>query len=282
MGGPLHEVYAAMLDNMDQGIGRIVSQLAGDRVLDNTLILFLQDNGGCAEGLGRSPRGRFETRPEKAPFEPMPAAALQRAMIPSQTRDGFPLIMGRGAMPGPPDTYMAYGRNWANVSNTPFREYKHWVHEGGISTPLIVHWPAKISDEGELRHQPSHLIDIMATCVDVAGAEYPRQQGGHTITPLQGKSLLGAFTKNARIERDAIYWEHEGNRAIRLGDWKLVAKGEQGPWELYDLARDRSELNDLADKHKELADELAAKWQRWAARSNVLPLGTWRGSPKKK
>jgi len=274
------EVYAAMIDNMDQGIGRIVAQLEDSGALDNTLIMFLQDNGGCAEGLGRSARGEFEQRPEQAPFEPLPAAALQRSMIPRQTRDGFPVVMGPGIMPGPADTYIAYGRHWANVSNTPFREYKHWVHEGGISTPLIVHWPASIEDAGKLRHQPSHLIDLMATCVDVSGAKYPKQHGGNDMIPLEGVSLLPVLTEDARLERDAIYWEHEGNRAVRVGDWKLVAKGEQGPWELYNLAADRSELNDLAAKHPEKVDRLAGKWQTWAERANVLPLGAWRGKRK--
>src|SRR5206468_9315304 len=125
---------------------------------------------------------------------------------PKQTRDGFPVIGGRHVLPGPHDTYVAYGRDWANVSNTPFREYKHWVHEGGISTPLIAHWPKGIAARGELRRQPGHLIDLMATCVEVAGATYPKE-----ATPPEGKSLVGAFAGKP-VEREAIYWEHEGNR----------------------------------------------------------------------
>ena len=153
------EVYAAMVDNMDQGIGRIVQQLERDRDLDDTLLFFLEDNGGCAEGLGRTARkGQPTSRPEKPAFPPMAKGALQRGMIPKQTRDGYPTILGTGAMPGPDGTYIAYGRGWANVSNTPFREYKHWVHEGGIATPLIVHWPARIKRRGELVHQPGHLV----------------------------------------------------------------------------------------------------------------------------
>src|SRR5207249_97578 len=127
--------------------------------------------------------------------------------------------------------YIAYGRGWANVSNTPFREYKHWVHEGGIATPLLAHWPAGIKPAGELRTQPGHLIDLMATCVDVAGASYPQRVGDQAITPLEGKSLVPAFA-NRSLERDALYWEHEGNRAMRVGDWKLVAKGPAALWEL--------------------------------------------------
>lgn len=272
------EVYAAMIHNMDQGIGRIVDRLEAEGQLDNTLILFLHDNGGCAEGLGRRPRGEHTQRPESPLFEPMPPETLQTQMIPAQTRDGYPVVMGPGILPGPADTYIAYGEGWANVSNTPLREYKHWVHEGGISSPLIVHWPKRVQDRGELRHQPAHLIDIMATCVDVAGATYPESFAGEKITPLAGKSLLAAWVDNAPIEREAIYWEHEGNRAVRMGDWKLVAKGEQGAWELYDIGSDRAELNNLAEKHPDRVQQMAKMWQDWAERSQVLPLGAWRGN----
>jgi arylsulfatase len=172
--------------------------------------------------------------------------------------------MGNKVFPGPDDTYVAYGRGWANASNTPFREYKHWVHEGGISTPLIAHWPAGIAARGELRREPGHLIDIMATCVELAGASYPAD-----ATPLEGKSLVPVFTGKP-IQRDAIYWEHEGNRAIRVGDWKLVARHKQ-PWELYDMRADRTELNDLAAKSPDRVHEMSAKWDVWADRAGVLP-----------
>jgi len=144
------EVYAAMVTRMDRGIGHIVETLKKNGQLDNTLILFLQDNGGCAEGTGRrgSAKNPLPRRADKPSFPPMKANTLQRSMIPKQTRDGWPVLKGQNVMPGPPDTFIAYGRGWANVSNTPFREYKHWVHEGGISTPLIAHWPAKISAQG--------------------------------------------------------------------------------------------------------------------------------------
>ena len=273
------EVYAAMVDRMDQGIGRIVGQLEKSEQLDNTLILFLQDNGGCAEGLGRKASGEWTERPETPPLAPLSADTLQFDMVPKQSRDGFPVIQGPGAMPGPADTYIAYGRGWANVSNTPFREYKHWVHEGGISTPLIAHWPAGIERPGELEHQPGHLIDIMATCVDLSQADYPQTIGEHEITPLEGRSLVPTFS-GGTIEREAIYWEHEGNRAIRRGDWKLVAK-EDKPWELYDMRRDRTELHDLAAQKPDLVEELSAAWDSWADRAHVLPLGTWRAKQKK-
>jgi arylsulfatase A-like enzyme len=265
------EVYAAMIDNMDQGIGRIVDSLKQHDQLDNTLILYFQDNGGCAEGLGRRPSGDYKTRPDKPPFEPMKPSDFQTEMIPKQTRDGFPTIQGPGAMPGPDGTYIAYGRGWANVSNTPFREYKHWVQEGGISTPLIAHWPAKIKRKGEFEPTLSHLIDLMPTCVEIAGASYPATFQDRKITPLEGKSLLPAFAGDP-IEREAIYWEHEGNRAIRVRDWKLVAKGANGKWELYNLAVDRTEQHDLAEAHPKTAAELAAMWQAWAERAMVLPL----------
>jgi arylsulfatase len=273
------EVYAAMVDSMDQGIGRIVETLRGANELDNTLIFFLQDNGGCAEGLGRTPRAGLLTRPAQPTLPVMATDALQTEMIPPQTRDGYPTVMGPGAMPGPDGTYIAYGRGWANVSNTPFREYKHWVHEGGISTPLIAHWPAKLKRAGELEHQPGHLIDIMATCVDVAGADYPTAIDGLAIKPLEGTSLVPAFGHKDLDRRNPIFWEHEGNRAVRDGKWKLVAK-ENKPWELYNMQADRTEQYDLAATEVGLATALAASWDAWAERANVLPLGAWRGEQK--
>ncbi len=267
------EVYAAMVDRMDQGVGKIVAELKRTGQLDNTLILYMQDNGGCAELQGRTGNKNHPNiaRPEKPTFEPMKPDALQATTsVPPQTRDGFPVRMGPRVTPGGPDTYIAYGRGWANVSNTPFREYKHWVHEGGISTPLIAHWPKGISARGELRTQPGHLIDVMATCVELSGAKYPETVGEHAITPLEGRSLVPAFA-NKPIDRAAIYWEHEGNRALRAGDWKLVAKGPGGKWELYDIKADRTEQTDLAAKHPEKVKELVVKWESWAARAKVLP-----------
>ncbi len=275
------EVYAAMVDRMDQGIGKIVDSLKETNNLDNTLVLFMQDNGGCAEGLGRKAKQGLETRPDK-PEVAMTKDELQFDMIPKKTRDGWPLIQGPEVMPGPADTYIAYGRGWANVSNTPFREYKHWVHEGGISTPLIAHWPRGIKRNGELEDQPGHLIDIMATCVDVAKAKYPTEYAGKPITPLEGRSLKPAFEARP-IEREAIYWEHEGNRAVRVGDWKLVAKGRSGPWELYNVVVDRAEMNDLAAAEPTRVRLMSAMWQKYAERAMVLPLTPYyRDSSKEK
>jgi arylsulfatase len=201
-----------------------------------------------------------------------------------QTRDGRWVRRGEGVMPGPPDTYIAYGKNWANVSNTPFREYKHWVHEGGISTPLIAHWPAGIppSKRNRLETQPGHLVDLMATCVDLAGAQYPTERDGEKIKAREGISLVSAFTGHSLRRQQQIFWEHEGNRALRDENWKLVAK-ENENWELYDMSKDRSEMHDLAEKFPDRVKKLATQWDTIAARANVLPLGAWHGkTPEKK
>lgn len=261
------EVYAAMIDVMDQGIGRITAELERRSLMENTLVLFLQDNGGCAEPMGRTDKPEWHL----TDLEPMGPDELQtKIWPPMQTRDGRAVLGGPDVMPGGPDTYIAYGKAWANVSNTPFREYKHWVHEGGIATPLIAHWPGGIGRRGEIEHQPGQVIDIMATCVELAGAAYPATYSGKDIRPLEGASLVPAFT-GAEISRDAIYWEHEGNRAIRIGKWKLVAKGPAGAWELYDMEKDRTELHNLAGRHPKRVAQMSEKWEAWAHRAGVLP-----------
>lgn len=265
------EVYAAMVDEMDKGVGRIVASLEKHEQLENTLILYLQDNGGCAELMGRRDDEVATPRADKPTLPPLAAEYLQPDLVPKQTRDGYPIRQGIGVMPGPADTYAGYGRGWANVSNTPFREYKHWVHEGGISTPLIAHWPAGIARRGELRHEPGHLIDVMATCVELTGASYPSEREGESIHPLEGVSLRPAFAGES-LKRDApIFFEHEGNRAVRDGRWKLVAKGPAGAWELYDMVTDRTELNDLASDEPERVAAMTAEWGAWARRTGVLP-----------
>lgn len=265
------EVFAAMIDCLDQGIGRLVAELKRTGQFENTLILFLQDNGGCAETMGR--RGEFKPRADAPPLPPLAATYLQTEMIPKQTRDGYPLRQGYGVLPGPADTYIGYGEAWANVSNTPFREYKHWVHEGGISTPLIAHWPAGMpaARRNALEAQPSHLIDIMATCVDLAGVAYPKTKDGETIHPLEGVSLRPAFAGRPLDRREPIFFEHEGNRAVRDGRWKLVAKGPAGAWELYDMAADRTEMNNLAAREPERLRQMIGQWETWARRAHVLP-----------
>jgi len=216
---------------MDQAIGDLVSGLKERGVLENTLILFMSDNGGNAEA---GPNGRSDGDPTKA------------------ASNWF------------------CGESWAFLQNTPFRKYKHYNHEGGISSPLIAHWPAGIDAKNELRHTPSHLIDIMATCVDVGGASYPKENDGHAITPMQGHTLTTVFNGTGIMSR-YLFWEHEGNAAVRLGDMKLVRTGRNGPWELNDLKTDRTEQHDLAAAQPEKVTELATEWQKWAERSQVLP-----------
>jgi arylsulfatase len=173
---------------------------------------------------------------------------------------------------------MSYGRSWANLSNTPFREYKHWVHEGGISTPLIAHWPKGIPADrrGGLVKDPGHLIDVMATCLDVSGAKYPADK-----LPPEGVSLRPAFEGNSLDRKQPIFWEHEGNHAVRDGKWKLVAKHGH-PWELYDMEADRVELYDLAARESDKAKELATAWDAWAKRVGVRPWDEIGGKKQKK
>jgi len=186
-------------------------------------------------------------------------------------------------MPGPADTYIGYAAEWANASNTPFRMFKHWCNEGGISTPLIVHWPNGFTWKNEFRQQAGQLPDIMATCVEVAEAKYPNEFNGCKITPMEGTSLVPAF-EDKELDREYLFWEHEGNRAIRKGKWKLVSEAWFWPhihdkinelplekWELFDLQEDRTETNDLASRHPEVVKELAAAWLNWAQRTGAVP-----------
>jgi arylsulfatase len=268
------EVYAAMIDCMDQGIGRIVQSLKETDQYENTVIMFLQDNGACAENTGRQARQDYPNRVDKPVYEPYPNDKIvyQREEN-RRTRDGYPIISGQNVLPGPKDTFIAYGRGWANVSNTPFREYKHWVHEGGISTPLIIHAPSLTAEsmKGTFYKEYGQLVDLMTTCVDLAGAEYPKQRKEINVTPMQGTSLKPALQGQTLGRRVPLFWEHEGNRAVREGKWKLVAKGSQSPWELYNIEEDRSELHNLISQHPAIVARLAKQWETWAERSNVLP-----------
>ena len=274
------EVFAAMLDCMDQGIGRVIDTLKKNGQFDNTLILFLQDNGGCAEGMGRA--GPFKPRADQPSLPPLANDYLQPDMIPKQTRDGFPVRQGQGVMPGGADTYIGYGKAWANVSNTPFREYKHWEHEGGISSPLIAHWPKGIASDhhGKLDAQPAHLIDLMATCVDLAGASYPTEFKGKAIQPMEGVSLAPAFEGKALARTQPIFWEHEGNRAVRDGEWKLVSMHPKA-WELYHMPADRTEMHDLAAAQPDRVKAMASQWEAWAKRVGVKPWPLNGGEGKK-
>ncbi len=233
----LMAVYAAMIEAIDTSVGTIVEGLRARGALDNTLILFLSDNGGNAES---GPDGRFNGDP-----------------------------------PGGPNSNLYLGMNWAALTTTPFRRFKHFTHEGGIATPLIAHWPRGIprSRRNTLVHQPGHVIDLMATVVDVTGATYPRARKGQVIQSMEGVSLRPAFEGHRIIRSSPIYWEHEGNRAIRSGNWKLVSRYPDG-WELYDLAADRVEEHDVAKQHPDVVVTLAAEWDAWAKRANVDP---WKG-----
>jgi arylsulfatase A-like enzyme len=223
-------VFAAQVDRMDQGVGKILAKLREVGAEENTLVMFLADNGGTAERIQR----------------------------------GDPALL-----PGSKESYLSYGMPWANLSNTPFRLYKHWEHEGGISSPLIVRWPAVIRTSGITR-EVGHLIDVMATCVDVSGSEYPKTHRGREVRPLEGKTLRPIFTEGKRAGHEYLFWEHEGNRAVRAGRWKLVAE-HKGPWELYDMESDRTELHNVASANTEIVSRLSAEHDKWAARNEVVP-----------
>jgi len=255
------EVYAAQVDRMDQGIGRVVQALERNGQLANTLVIFLADNGACAEDI-----------PEDVTVDEL----VDKLMIARrETRSSEPVHFGNDVtrMPGPENTYQSYGVAWANLSNAPFRLYKHWIHEGGISTPLIAHWPAGIdaNENGTIRHAPGYLPDIMATIVDAIGATYPSTVDGHAVDALEGQSLLPVFAKDATGEhRRPMFWEHEGNAAVRIGKWKLVRRYPRA-WELYDMDADRTELHDLAAGEPERVRQMAAQYDAWAKRCGVLP-----------
>lgn len=266
------QVYAAMVDRMDQGIGKIVAELERQDVLDDTLIIYLQDNGGCAEWFGRSSNAK-QIKDKK--YEPLGRDGLQKQIwTPMQTRDGRAVRTGPEVMPGAEDTFIAYGRGWANVSNTPFRGYKHDSLEGGISTPFVVHWPNGIPVErrNAIAGEPAHLIDVMPTLLATASASYPKQSGERAITPLEGTSLLPLLAGDAIQRAAPLCFEHHGNLALREGRWKIVSmhrKGEARRWQLYDMDTDRTELHDLAAKHPEKLKQLVAQWQSWADRVGV-------------
>lgn len=223
------EIHAAMVDRMDREIGRVMDQIRAMGAWDDTLVFFLSDNGASAEIMIRD--------------------------------DGH----DPEAAPGSAATHLCLGPGWSTVANTPFRRHKTWVHEGGISTPLIVHWPRGIAARGELRHNPGHVIDLAPTILEAAGAGQAavatRSTDAGQIPRPPGISLVPAFVRGGTVSHDALWWEHEGNRAIRVGNWKLVAS-RGGDWELYDLSSDRTETRDLSRQEPARVRELADRWQR--------------------
>ena len=230
-------IHAAMVDRMDQEIGRVLQQLRDMGAFENTLVFFASDNGASAEIMVRN--GGHD-----------PAAA-----------------------PGSAATYLCLGPGFSSACNTPFRRHKTWVHEGGNSTPLIVHWPKGIAAKNELRHTPGHVIDIVPTVLELAGVPLERELNGEWIPTAPGKSLVPALVSDVTIPRESLWWLHEGNRAIRVGDWKLVAaKGT--PWELYDLKTDRAEQNNLAAKMPDKVKELEVAWQSQTDSFTELALKT--------
>ena len=254
-------VYAAMIDRMDQGIGKILAKLRELELDENTVVMFLSDNGGCAEFLAE------ETE------RPTP---LQYS---TPTPDGRKIQIGnsRDFKPGPDDTFMSYDLPWANASNTPFRLFKRWTHEGGISTPFILNWPQKIKNPS-IVHDPTHIIDIAATIYEAANATYPKEYNGNLITPLEGESFL-KVTDSANWNRSKpIFWEHEGSRAMRDGEWKLVSEVGEG-WELYNMNEDRTELNNLVEKEKDRLSKMRNSYLEWMQRCGVeewpIPPQTW-------
>jgi len=234
-------VHAAMVDRMDQEIGRIVEQLRAMNAFEDTLIFFCSDNGASAEimvrGNGHDP---------KAPA-------------------------------GSDETYLCLGPGWSNAANTPFRRHKTWVHEGGISTPLVAHWPKGIAARGEFRNDPSHLVDLVPTILEAVGGKRLESWEGKPVPTAPGKSLVSAFAKDRSVAREYLWWLHENNKAIRVGDWKLVTAANQptagaAAWELYDLGKDRAEANDLASKMPDKIRDLEATWNK--AAKEFLELAT--------
>lgn len=250
------EVYAAQIDRMDQGIGRILDTLVELDQLDNTLVIFLSDNGASDEDLPLVKLERFKQRSD---------------ILRQHARDGREVRIGNvpSITPGPEDTYASYGRAWANLSNTPFRYYKRWVHEGGIATPLIAHWPQGGLNAGGVVGTAFQLTDVMPTILEATGAPYPTVYNGRAILQAEGRSMLPALRGGSVSER-ALYWEHTGNAAIRRGRWKLVRDYPKA-WELYDIEQDRTELHDLSAQNADVVASLSQEWDTWAARVGVIP-----------
>jgi arylsulfatase A-like enzyme len=235
--------YAAMVEIMDKNIGRVVADLKRHDELEDTLLVFLSDNGACAEW---DPLG-FDDNP-----------------YPKNKLHQGDQLAGMGQK----GTFHSYGTGWANACNTPFRLYKHYSHEGGISSPFILHWPTRLKRSGEIDRQPAHLIDLSAMLIELGQGTYPQKRNGRPILPLPGISLAPVMA-GKRLPDRPLFFEHEGNRAVRLGKWKIVWTNYLKKWELYDIDADRSELNDLADSYPKRVKRLDALWHKWAAQNFV-------------
>jgi arylsulfatase len=229
-------IHAAMVDRMDQEIGRVLAQVKAMGSLEDTLVLFLSDNGASAEIMVRG--------------------------------DGN----APGAVPGSAESFLCLGPGFSSAANTPFRRHKTWVHEGGISTPLIVQWPRGIAARGELRHNPSHIIDLVPTILEIAGGKPFDTLDGKPVPPAPGRSLVPVFARDGTVAHDCLWWMHEANRALRVGDWKIVAAGKDAPWELYDLATDRAESKNLAEQQPERVKEMAALWAKRTGEFRALAM----------
>ncbi len=234
----LMQVYAAMVDRMDQNIGRLIQELEKSGQLNNTVILFLSDNGGCSAGLLNE--GKYGNHRFKA-----------------------------DALPGTPESFVGYGKNWANVSNTPFREFKTDLHEGGISTPFIAWYPGHFP-AGEINHSVAHIVDVMPTLIELASTEYPTFFNGNKIKLKQGQSLVSAIVDKNIISERTLYFEHLGKCGVIEGDWKIVRNWKQS-WELYNLTNDRSETNNLSENYPDKLSDLVKKYEVWAVENKVLP-----------
>lgn len=238
-------IHAAMIDRMDREIGRVLDQVKAMGALENTLILFVSDNGASAEQIIRG-----DAHDPAAP-------------------------------PGSAKTFLCLGPGWSTAANTPLRLHKSWVHEGGICTPLIAHWPAGIAGRGALRHNPGHLVDIVPTVLELAGGQWPQTLDGLAVPPPHGRSLVPAFAQDGTVKHDYFWWYHSGNRAIRVGDWKLVAAGKE-PWELYDLGKDRCEMENLAAQQPNRVRELEQEWTKRTDEFRALALSDGQGTPPPK
>lgn len=245
-------VHAAMVDRMDQGIGRIIQALKETGKLNNTIILFLSDNGASPEECARYGPG-FDR--------------------PGQTRSGETIVypVNKKVLPGPETTYASIGPRWANVANTPYQYAKAQSYEGGIHTPLIVYWPNGIKNKNSFTDHIGHVMDFMPTFLELSGAHYPTQYHGHDITPFAGVSLLPAIKGKETAVHTSVYNEHYNARYVREGNWKLVSLSNDTTWHLYNMDNDKTELHDVSRLHPDVVKSLSAKWQTWAHTHNVFP-----------